>query len=307
MKNFCLTGLLLLSLSVAGCQSSASEAENAAKNAANTNAENVAPKTQQTGEIKFPDADYPATATTAKEGEYVLVPLQKSMLETYEKGLDQAAMVWYSQKMVKPGAEKSEIEFSNKEKHEVPNAYIIAIPAGGKAKKGDIVLTWWQSGSGMQRAIVVDDSNPAEPVVRYLDMDYVETSSNGKTPTSQTDEKLKPNSFKVLTNELQAGSMIKVNVNNRPRPGQVLNVSGDKVFVRLFAGKIAVYPKSEVKPVPLKSKFKVGDKVSAVYIAEYKDAVVKKVDEKIGRVWVNFPDIPNSDRVVSFGNITPVE
>jgi hypothetical protein len=304
MRTLSLTGILLLSLWAAGCQSgNAGDAAN--DGAADANA---APAVSSKEEgIKFPAADYPLTATTAKEGEYVLVPMQKSMLEAGQKSLDESAMVWYSQKMVKPGAEKSEIEFSNKEKHEVPNPYIIAIPAGGKAKKGDLVLTWWQTGSGMQRAIVIDDADPAEPVVRYLDMDYVESASNGKTPPSQKDEKLKPNSFKVLNGELEAGSMIAVNVNNRPRPGQILNVSGDKVFVRHFAGKIAVYGKSEIKTVPLKPKLKAGDKVSAVYIADYKDAVVKKVDEKIGRIWVTFPDIPNSDRVVSFGNIMPAE
>jgi hypothetical protein len=29
-------------------------------------------------------------------------------------------------------------------KKKVPNAYIVAVPPGGTAKKGDILLKWWQ-------------------------------------------------------------------------------------------------------------------------------------------------------------------
>ena len=78
-------------------------------------------------------------------------------------------MIWYTQEMVEPGEEMSEIKFMSEQK-KVPNAYIVPIPAGQTAKKGDILLTWWQCGSGLQRAYVTDAADPKAPTVRYLDL-----------------------------------------------------------------------------------------------------------------------------------------
>ena len=93
---------------------------------------------------------------------------------------------------------------------EMPNALIIPIPQGQTAKKGDIVLTWWQSGSGMERAIVTDDSNPASPKVCYLDMDW---KDDGKGfANDHNNEQLRPNTFTVLkNNEWQPGAQVTVN------------------------------------------------------------------------------------------------
>ena len=73
--------------------------------------------------------------------------------------------------MAAPDKQNSEIQFIS-ERKKVPNAYIVAIPPKQTAKKGDIILTWWQSGSGMNRAIVIDDTDASTPVVRYLDIDF---------------------------------------------------------------------------------------------------------------------------------------
>ena len=85
--------------------------------------------------------------TTAKTGEVVLVPSYLWLQQANVYGVDKTTMIWYAQKMSAPDAEMSEVEFMS-EKKKVPNAYIVPIPAGGKAKKGDIVLTWWQSRFG---------------------------------------------------------------------------------------------------------------------------------------------------------------
>ena len=157
----------------------ANSAVNSTKNTATAQATpTIDPNTQAT----FPFKDFPSVDTSAKAGEVVLVPSYNWLQEATVKGADKVTMIWYSQKMSAPDKEMSEVEFMS-DKKKVPNAYIVPIPAGQKAKNGDIVLTWWQSGSGMNRAIVVDDANPAEPVVRYLDIDYDNPakSSDGKT------------------------------------------------------------------------------------------------------------------------------
>jgi hypothetical protein len=121
--------------------------------------------------VKFPFADFPKVETTAKAGEYVIVPSYNWIKDAAEKGVDSTMFIWYVQKMAQPDKENSEIQFMQ-ERKKVPNAYVVAIPPGQKAKNGDILLTWWQTGSGMNRAIVVDDKDPIAPIVRYLDIDY---------------------------------------------------------------------------------------------------------------------------------------
>jgi hypothetical protein len=197
----------------------------------------------------------------------------------------------------------SEVEFMS-DKKKVPNAYIVAIPAGAKAKKGDIVLTWWQSGSGMQRGIVVDDANPAEPVVRYLDLDYDNPakSRDGKTTIGQMDEQLKPNTFTVLNAMMAPGTAVAIQDGDKMKHAIVIRVAGDKVFVREFAGKIGVYERSRCTGVPLVPAVKEGDKVKALNIGSFDAATVTKVDARNGRVFVKF-DSGNTEKAVAFGNV----
>lgn len=275
-------------------------AGNSTKNAATAQASpTIDPNLQAT----FPFKDFPAVETTAKAGEVVLVPSYNWLQEANVKGADKVTMIWYAQKMSAPDKEMSEVEFMS-DKKKVPNAYIVAIPAGQKAKKGDILLTWWQSGSGLQRAIVVDDANPAEPVVRYLDLDYDNPakSSDGKTSIGQMDEKLKPNSFVKINAPFDVGSMVAVQDGADQKPAQVIRVAGDKVFVSGFAGKIDVVDKSRCTPFPLVSNAKVGEKVKAVWVNSLKEGTVTKFDAAIGRVFIKF-DVDNKEKAISFGEI----
>lgn len=280
--------------------STAANTANGAKNTATAQATpTIDPNTQAT----FPFKDFPAVETTAKTGEVVLVPSYNWLQEATVKGGDKVTMIWYAQKMSAPDKEMSEVEFMS-EKKKVPNAYIVPIPAGQKAKKGDIVLTWWQSGSGMQRAIVVDDANPAEPVVRYLDLDYDNPAKakDGKTGIGQMDEQLKPNTFVKINAPFDVGTMVAVQDGADQKPAQVIRVAGDKVFVNGFAGKIAVVDKSRCTPFPLVSTAKEGDKVKAVWVNSLKDGTVTKVDAKIGRVFIKF-DVDSKEKAVSFGEV----
>ncbi|HRH40171.1 MAG TPA: hypothetical protein PKY82_00910 [Pyrinomonadaceae bacterium] len=275
-------------------------AGNSTKNAATAQ---VSPTIDPNLQATFPFKDFPAVETTAKAGEVVLVPSYNWLQEANVKGADKVTMIWYAQKMSAPDKEMSEVEFMS-DKKKVPNAYIVAIPAGQKAKKGDILLTWWQSGSGLQRAIVVDDANPAEPVVRYLDLDYDNPakSSDGKTSIGQMDEKLKPNSFVKINAPFDVGSMVAVQDGADQKPAQVIRVAGDKVFVSGFAGKIDVVDKSRCTPFPLVSNAKVGEKVKAVWVSSLKEGTVTKFDAAIGRVFIKF-DVDNKEKAISFGEI----
>nr|HMS40030.1 hypothetical protein [Pyrinomonadaceae bacterium] len=201
MKKHLLIISIAASTIFAACSGGgANNATNAPANGTTNGANNAAtskatPTIDPNMQATFPFKDFPTVDTTAKAGEIVLVPSYNWLQEANVKGADKTTMIWYQQTMVTPGAEMSDVKFMSDTK-KVPNAYIVAIPPGGTAKKGDIVLTWWQSGSGMKRAIVVDDATPTEPVVRYLDIEYDNPakSKDGKTGIGQMDEKLKPNS-----------------------------------------------------------------------------------------------------------------
>ena len=110
-----------------------------------------------------------STGEQFTDGELVLAPytFYKSAIDDKED-LTKKNLIIYKTNLVKAGTEKSVVTYM--EDYELPNSLIIGLPEGATAKKGDIVLTWWQTGSGMNRAIVRDDSNPAEPKVDYLDM-----------------------------------------------------------------------------------------------------------------------------------------
>ena len=278
----------------------AAKNSNGANNAATSKATpTIDPNMQAT----FPFKDFPAVETTAKSGEVVLVPSYIWLQQANVNGADKTTMIWYQQTMGTPDKEMSEVKFMSDTK-KVPNAYIIPIPAGQKVKKGDIVLTWWQSGSGMQRAIVVDDANPAEPKVRYLDIDYDNPAKakDGTTGIGQMDEQLKPNTFVKINAPMEPGTSVAVQDGAKMKHAIVIRVAGEKVFVRGFAGGIAVYDKSRCTPVPITSAAKVGDKLQAVWVGSFENGTVTKVDAAIGRVFIKF-DVDGKERAVAFGNV----
>lgn len=298
--------LTILAMTFAAC-GGANTANNTAPansgNTANKPAVQTTPTIDPNLQATFPFTDFPAVETTAKAGEVVLVPSYLWLQQANVNGVDKTTMIWYSQTLATPDKEMSEVKFMSDTK-KVPNAYIVAIPPGGKAKNGDILLTWWQSGSGMQRAIVTDDANPAEPTVRYLDLDYDNPAKakDGKTGIGQMEEQLKPNTFVKINAPFDVGTMVAVQDGAEQKPAQVIRVAGDKVFVNGFAGRIAVVEKSRCTPFPLVSTAKVGDKVKAVWVNSLKDGTVTKVDPKIGRVFIKF-DVDGKEKAVAFGEV----
>lgn len=255
-----------------------------------------------TGEaIKFAFGDFPAAETTAKAGEYVLVPSYNWLQEALTK--PETTFIFYQQRMAAPDKENSEIQFMS-ERKKVPNAYIVAIPPGQKAKNGDVVLTWWQTGSGMNRAIVVDDKDPISPVVRYLDIDYDNPaqSRDKSTTIGKMDEKIVPDSFVKLSKPFESGTAVAVQDGANQKLGIVINVAGDKVFVKMFAGKMKVVAKKDCTPLPIVPDVKEGDRVKAEWVGSLNPGTVTKVDAKIGRVFVKF-DVDGKEKAVAFGNL----
>jgi peptidoglycan hydrolase-like protein with peptidoglycan-binding domain len=243
--------------------------------------------------------EFPAMGTTAKAGEYVLAANQDAANITSDQ-----TVIFYTYTMVTPGEVESTIKDPFDERT-VPNALIIPIPPGQTAEVGDVVLTWWQSGSGMKRAYVVDDKNPKEPIVKYIDIAYDNPAENKDgVPIGQMDEQLKPDSFFKLTGDFAPGTAIAIKDEewNRYTHYQVINVVGDKVIVIGFAGKMAILDKAKCLPVLIMPKVKAGEKVYAKSMSSFSEVTVKKVDSKMGRVFTE------KDDAIAFGDvINPVQ
>ena len=244
----------------------------------------------QPGEIPY---DFPVVKTTAKNGEYVLTPSKSLVDRAWEE--ENSTFIFNSSEMVAVGDKESEVSQVDS-KVMIPNSLVIPIPANQTVQKGDVVLTWWQSGSGMQRAYVVDDADPTKPVVHYLDLDYSEDRAN---------EQIKENSFVKLTKEFEPGTAVAYQGEYNVEHWNVIRVEGNKILAIGLTGKMAVLEKSKCTALPVYFEAKVGDMVQVPYIGSFRDGKVLKVDENIGRVWVEveFGGSP-TEAIIAVGDIT---
>lgn len=200
------------------------------------------------------------------------------------KRVDEATLIFYSTEMTKVGMPKSIVDRDV----EMPNALIIPLDKSARAKEGDIVLTWWQGGSGLQRAIITDDDNPAEPEADFLDLNYDDKNDNFNFAKKFADTKLKPGSFTVIKdNEWQSGAQVAIRSGNTWICATLIHEAEGKVIVLGWGDKVAAYRKADCRLVPFKEDIKKGDMVWAEWVGTYRSGYkVKKVDKKIGRVWV---------------------
>ena len=262
---------------------------------------NSAPDTGEA--VTFPFSDFPKVDVKAKAGDYVLAPSYNWIKDAAEKGVETTSFIWYVQKMRTPGKDNSELQFLQ-ERRMVPNAYIISIPPKQAARKGEIILTWWQTGSGMQRAIVVDDSDPSRPIVRYLDIAYDNParSRDGSTNIGKMDERLVADSF-VKLKLWDAGTAVAVQERANQQSVKIIRVAGEKVLALHGSGKLKVYSKKNCQPVPLAPIVNTGDQVKAPrYGRNFANATVSSFDMRNGRVFVRF-DGDKEDQAIAFGDI----
>lgn len=220
--------------------------------------------------------DFPAVGTDAVNGDFVLTP-SLSFIDDAWKDPESISFIFYSSTMTEPGEKESKVNQTGTDVM-IPNSLIIPIPSGQEAHNGDIVLTWWQSGSGLEKAIVVDDADPSQPVVVYLDASYDENGDN--------QEQLKANSFVVITDEWQTGTSVAYAGDYNVEQWMVIRIEGDKVLAKGWGGSMAVLEKSKCTPIPVNMKVAVGDVIQIPYIGSYQEGTVTKVDEAKGRIWV---------------------
>lgn len=234
--------------------------------------------------------DYPSDLKPdAKEGQTILCPyIYADKIKNNKPNEEDDVYIYYTCKLLSLGDKTSKIETEGGIEYEIPNTLILPIPEGQTAKKGDIVLTWWQGGSGMQTAIVTDASDPAQPTASFLDLRWSLNDDGTMKETSKHGAKLKPNSFFVLKDgEVSVGQRIRYPKDGDWADATVVNISGDKALLNGFSSNIIVAKLSDLKPIPYHQNIKPGDEIYGVYVDTFSDGYkVDKVDNTEGRVWV---------------------
>lgn len=289
-KSFILAIALPLAFALTNCGGSSKD--NKKDNNENQQPETEVVETETEPEVKEPAFpwDFPEGIQNEglAEGQNVL-----SIHTFYPNALEKEnpaneTFIFYNATLTEVGENKSKVR-SFGDDIEMPNSLIIPLPTDQKAQKGDILLTWWQSGSGMERAIVTDASDPTAPKVDYLDLSYKDDGTG--FANEHANEQLKPNTFVVLQDGAwQPGAQIIVTGDGSNEVGTLISCSDDKALLKCFAGRIKVFNRADCTVVPLHQNLKAGDEVMAIFTSSMKDGyTVKKVDEKIGRVWVEGP------------------
>lgn len=216
---------------------------------------------------KFP-WDFPQdTKTSLKDGQWYLTCKSGYESNAGKADLSKEILIYYSYqfKEMKDGLVDGVM----------PSSMCIPLPEKQKAKKGDILLTWWQKGSGMSHAVVVDDSNPLTPKVNYL--------------KNVGGEELKPNSFIVLkSGKMMPGAPIAYKGDHdKWRTGTVINIADGKVLIYAFGSKLKTAKLEDCKVIPLKPDYKVGDSVMSTFVDSFEDGyTVKEINLETGKVKV---------------------
>lgn len=230
----------------------------------------------------------------AAKGQFVLCPSRPFVDQALKKGADKATFIYYAAAMMEPGPQESVVMNRAGGKFSVPNELVIPIASGQRADVGDVVLTWWQSGSGMQRAIVIGGA-PTQPVVRYLDIAYDNPSGAGKK-----DETLRANSFVVLRKPGQIGTSVAVRTSRGQRVGQLVYADERKILIREFAGRLRSYDKSLAEAIPINpGQLMMGDAAQVALFGSLRPVTVQRVDRRIGRVFATY-QIGRTERQKAF-------
>jgi len=236
--------------------------------------------------------EYPVVdSLDASEGQFVLAVPEEWATDAKKN------WIYYGATVAEAGEKQSVLKRLSGKEMTVPNAVIIPIAPGQKAKKGDILLTRWTSGSGMQRALVVGGSE-TEPEVRYLDIALDNPSEWGeKTDT------LKPDQFQMLKDGA-VGVTAACEEGGKQQWVRVTGMQGDRVLGVGFAGKVITADKGDCTFAPVKPTVKAGDDVFVANLGKFTSGVVDRVDSAIGRVFVTIQFAGNDKELaVPFGDV----
>jgi hypothetical protein len=224
--------------------------------------------------------DFPVIEPRSAKGEFALAPSRSWLDEAVLAGVERQPFLFYGAWVAEPGAKETLLDSLSGQRSRIPNALVVPIRRGERAEPGDLVLTAWASGAGMQRAIVVAGGTAEQPLVRYLDLDL-----DGPSGWGTKEDRLTANTFSVLRQPGEPGTTVACRQGARFTRWILLAERDQKLLGVGFAGKLAARPLSECKKLPLGIELKPRDSVWAPVLGAYTRAWVARSDKAIGRIW----------------------
>lgn len=265
-------------------------------NAATAAASAAGRERREPGDNPFGFASLPIDA---KPGDYALVPSKGAIDGAWEHGAAEQTFVYLGAYLEQVGDKASLVRWLTRQRGRVANAFIVPIRRGERAQPGDVVLTTWASGSGLQRAIVVPGGTAESPKVRYLDLSLENTAARADESDS-----LPPNTFHVLRNAGESGTSLACQRGGRVEHIVAIRRSATQLLGLGFAGKMHVLSSDACVALPIAPNVAAGARVYVPHVGGFFSAQVDKVDAAIGRVHVRYP-FAGEDRhaAVGFTNV----
>ncbi len=203
----------------------------------------------------------PDVHLSVKAGDTVLAP-QKKFLSAFLSGRQN--FFWFHPRLVDSVGEYSVWVWEIDSLVEVPKAFVITFPHHCEVKKGDYVLTWWQAGSGMQRAYVLGIVDSGNIVVRYLDLDvFTAADANNVIDT------IKMGTFRTITGMWSAGAAVLRSSGSGKDFYVIINHRGDSLVCRSSIGKVEFFNKADVQPCGVVKDLRRGQDVEIPFYGIY--------------------------------------
>ncbi len=243
------------------------------------------------GDGRLPFAYDPVTPAAAP-GDMVLAPPRQWIDNALVHGIDEQPFMFFRAELLERGEAGSVVKTPAGRLEAIPNALLIPIPKGGRARAGQIVLTAWQSGTGLQRAMVIKDGTPESPNVHYLDLKYKHPSGLGKAT-----ERLAPDSFRLLTEPGEPGTSVACRDGDRHRHFIVVHRGPQRMIGWGFAGRLQVLERASCRSLEITPK--IDD--SALFVpvmGVFQQARVRHYEEELGRVFVRYKTGGEDEEVV---------
>lgn len=236
---------------------------------------------------------FEAGPLAARSHDFALVPSRTSIEGAFERGIEEQTFVYLAAQLEEIHEKDSRVRWLSKQRGFVSNALIIPLRRAELARPGDVVLTSWASGSGMQRAIVVPGGSPESPKVRYLDLP-------GDGPVAMEPDALPKDTFHVLKAPFEVGSTIACRRDGRVEHLIVVKRLGERALVLGFGGKMRAVETSACVPLPLVPDVKPKDRVFVPNLGAFVPAEVESIDTSQGRVLARL-DFGGETRQVAIG------
>ncbi len=216
-------------------------------------------------------------------GDYVLAPSKANYDTAMLRGIENTLFVFYPRKVLGE-TDTSVILEEYGDTSNIPFYLVIPMQRNKKVIAGDIVLTWWQKGTGMQRAIVLNKDSSARPVVYYIDNQY--SLYSPATNVNYWIDTLLPNSFLVIKDTLMPGRTVLEKSKDFSNSYLIVSISDKKILGLSWSGNIKILDKKDCIFVPFKKNIKAGDSVEVPYIGMYSRGKVISKWPDIGKLKV---------------------